>query len=408
MQTSSAIDPYDIVIVGGGMVGAALACALTDSPLRIALVESRAPQPYRAEALPDLRVSAITQASQRIFAALNVWPIIAARRISPFREMEVWDAAGAGSIHFDSADIGAATLGWIIENQVIQSALWESLQAQANVTVICPALVQNVSFDAERASLTLDNAQQLSARLVVAADGADSSLRALAGITTQGWSYDQQGVVATVTPQHPHRDCARQRFLQDGPLALLPLAENRCSIVWSTSLPHAEQLLALDDSAFCQALTVASGGVLGAMLATGPRAAFPLRLQHAHDYVRPRLALIGDAAHCIHPLAGQGVNLGLQDAAALAEVLLDAAQVGRDIGGLKTLRRYERWRKGDNLLMMGVMDGFKRLFGTEWSVVRLARNAGLTVTDNLQSVKNLIMRRAMGLEGDLPRLARRA
>lgn len=398
---------YDIVIVGGGMVGAALACALVDSPLRVALVESRAPQPYRADSLPDLRVSAITQASQRIFAALKVWPIIAARRISPFREMAVWDAAGAGRIHFDSADIGAPTLGWIIENQVIQSALWERLRAQTHIAVVCPAALQTVVFDAAQAHLTLDDGQRLSTRLAVAADGADSVLRTLAGITTRGWSYDQQGVVATVTSQHPHGDCARQRFLADGPLALLPLAENRCSIVWSTSSAHAEQLLALDAAAFCQELTVASGGVLGEMLATGPRAAFPLRLQHAHDYVRPRLALIGDAAHCIHPLAGQGVNLGLQDAAALAEVLLDAVQAGRDLGGLKTLRRYERWRKGDNLLMMGVMDGFKRLFGTEWSALRLTRNAGLIATDHLQAVKNLIMRRAMGLEGDLPCLARR-
>lgn len=405
---ATADEEYDIVIVGGGIVGAAFACALADSPLRLALVEARAPQPYRTETLPDLRVSAITQASQHIFAALDVWPTVATRRISPFREMAVWDAAGAGHIHFDSADIGAPTLGWIIENQVIQTALWERLQAQTNITVICPAALQTVVFDAAQARLILNTGQQISARLAVAADGADSVLRTRAGIKTRGWSYAQQGVVATVTPQRPHGDCARQRFLADGPLALLPLVDNRCSIVWSTSWAHAERLLALDDAAFCQELTAASGGVLGEMLATGPRAAFPLRLQHAQDYVRPRLALIGDAAHCIHPLAGQGVNLGLQDAAALAEVLLGAVQAGRDIGGLKTLRRYERWRKGDNLLMMGVMDGFKRLFGTDWSAARLARNRGLNATDKLQPVKNFIMRRAMGLAGDLPRLARRA
>ncbi len=398
-------DHYDIIIIGGGMVGAACALALGGSGLRVAVIETRTAQPYDAAAAADLRVSAITQASQRIFAALGVWPTLAARRISPFREMRVWDAAGSGAIHFDSADIGTATLGWIIENQVIQSALWEGLATQSNIEVICPALPVEVSFAEDVARIVLDNGRTLSAHLVVAADGADSRVREMAGIATQGWRYDQQGVVATVTPQRSHQDTAWQRFLPHGPLALLPLGDGRCSIVWSTSPEQAARLLALDEHAFCQELSTASEGVLGEIVATGPRAAFPLRLQHARDYVRPRLALIGDAAHCVHPLAGQGVNLGLLDAAALAEVLLDAQQAGRDIGALKTLRRYERWRKGDNLLMMGVMDGFKRLFGTAWSPLRIARNMGLTFTDNLQPVKNLIMRRAMGLEGDLPRLA---
>ena len=399
------IDHYDIIIVGGGMVGAACGLALGGSGLRVAVVEARAAQPYDAAAPTDLRVSAITQASQRIFAALDVWPTIAARRISAFREMRVWDAAGSGAIHFDSADIGTATLGWIIENQVIQSALWEGLATQNNIEVLCPALPVDVSFDEGAARVVLDDGRTLSTQLLVAADGADSRVREMAGIATQGWQYDQQGVVATVTPQRSHQDTARQRFLPEGPLALLPLGDGRCSIVWSTAPEQAERLLALDETAFCHELSVASDGVLGEILATGPRAAFPLRLQHARDYVRPRLALIGDAAHCVHPLAGQGVNLGLLDAAALAEVLLDARQAGRDIGVLKTLRRYERWRKGDNLLMMGIMDGFKRLFGATWSPLRYARNAGLNLTDHLQPVKNLIMRRAMGLEGDLPRLA---
>ena len=288
---------------------------------------------------------------------------------------------------------------------MIQSALWEGLARQNNIEVICPALPVEVSFDEDAARVVLDNGRTLSAQLLVAADGADSRVRERAGIATQGWRYDQQGVVATVTSQRSHQDTAWQRFLPDGPLALLPLGDGRCSIVWSTAPERAERLLALDETAFCRELSVASDGVLGEIVATGPRAAFPLRLQHAHDYVRPRLALIGDAAHSVHPLAGQGVNLGLLDAAALAEVLLDARQAGRAIGALKTLRRYERWRKGDNLLMMGVMDGFKRLFGTTWSPLRFARNAGLTLTDKLQPVKNLIMRRAMGLEGDLPRLA---
>ncbi len=279
------------------------------------------------------------------------------------------------------------------------------LAAYTNIEVICPAVPAELSLAEDTAGMVLDSGRTLSARLIVAADGADSRVRAMAGIATQGWRYDQQGVVATVTPQRSHRDTAWQRFLPEGPLAFLPLGEGRCSIVWSTSPAQAARLLALDEGAFCKELSSASEGVMGDIVASGPRAAFPLRLQHARDYVRPRLALIGDAAHCVHPLAGQGVNLGLLDAAALAEVLRDAQLAGRDIGALKTLRRYERWRKGDNLLMMGVMDGFKRLFGTAWSPLRLARNAGLSFTDRLQPVKDFIMRRAMGLEGDLPRLA---
>ena len=400
------IDQFDIIIVGGGMVGAALAAALGDSDLRVALIEARAPQPFQSQDEVDLRVSAITQASQRIFAALGAWDAMRAQRISPFREMHVWDAAGSGAIHFDSADIGTDTLGWIIENRIIQAALWTRVQAHANVEVICPALPVSLMFEHDVVRIELDHGRTLTARLAVGADGAQSRVRGLAGIETQGWTYDQQALVATVTPERSHRATAWQRFLPGGPLALLPLADGRCSIVWSTAPSEAERLLALDEPAFLEELTQASESTLGRMLRCGPRAAFPLRLLHAREYVRPRLALIGDAAHCVHPLAGQGVNLGLLDAATLAEVLLDAQRAGRDVGALATLRRYERWRKGENLLMLGVMDGFKRLFGVRSGPVPWVRNLGLALTDRIQPAKNLIMRRAMGLEGDLTKLAR--
>lgn len=224
-------------------------------------------------------------------------------------------------------------------------------------------------------------------------------------MVTGGWNYHQKAVVAHVRPEKSHQETAWQRFLPSGPLAFLPLHDGRCSIVWSTTPEQADALLALEASAFAEALAEAFDQRLGSILEVGRRGAFPLRLQHAQTYVKPGLALIGDAAHVVHPLAGQGVNLGLLDAAALAEVILDALNAGQDFASFKTLRRYERWRKGDNLLMLAVMDGFKRLFGTALPPVRLLRNIGLNLTDAAGPLKHLIARRAMGLDGDLPRLA---
>lgn len=397
---------YDLVIVGGGMVGACLACALGDSPFRIAIVEGRHPQDVRYEGEADPRVSAITRASQRIFSSLGAWQGMVDRRVSPFREMRVWDAAGPGAIHFDSADIAEDTLGYIVENRVIQAALWERMRGFDNIEPICGATVSTLAFGTDAVRVGLSDGGTINAKLVVAADGADSRVRSLAGIEAYGWSYDQKAVVATVKTELPHRETAWQRFLPDGPLAFLPLKAGSCSIVWSTAPEHADQLIRLDEADFLAQLHYAFGNVLGRMLHAGPRLALPLRLQHATDYVKPRLALVGDAAHTIHPLAGQGVNLGVLDAATLAEVLLDAGAAKRDIGACHVLRRYERWRKGDNLLMMAAMDGFKRVFGSRIPPIQWARNLGLGLTDALPAAKRFIMRRAMGLEGDLPRIAR--
>lgn len=399
---------YDIVIAGGGMVGACLACALGNSPFRIAIVEGRRPQDVdvRYEDEADPRVSAITRASQRVFSSLGAWQGMADRRVSPFREMRVWDAAGSGAIHFDSADIAEDTLGYIVENRVIQTALWERMRSFDNVEPICGATVSSLAFETDAVRVGLADGRMIDAKLVVAADGADSRVRSLAGIATYGWSYDQKAVVATVKTERPHRETAWQRFLPDGPLAFLPLKDGCCSIVWSTAPERADQLVRLDEADFLAQLQYAFGNALGRMEHAGPRLALPLRLQHATDYVKPRLALVGDAAHTIHPLAGQGVNLGLLDAATLAEVLLDAGAAKRDIGAYHVLRRYERWRKGDNLTMMAAMDGFKRLFGSRIPPVQWARNLGLGLTDAMPAAKRLIMRHAMGLEGDLPRLAR--
>ena len=400
---------YDLVIAGGGMVGSTLACALSDADFKIALLESAPLERIRPGEKTDLRVSAVNRASQRIFAAVGAWSDMTAWRVSPFRDMRVWDAGGFGQIHFDSATLGEPLLGWIIENRVIQYALLERVRQLPAVDLLCPAALETAwPEDAGGWRVRLTDGREFTTRLLVGADGAQSKVRELAEIDTRGWSYHQKALVANVRTAEPHQETAWQRFLPTGPLAFLPLHDGRCSIVWSTTPEQADQLLALDEYNFAQALTEAFERRLGEIVQVGPRGAFPLRLQHARAYVKPGLALIGDAAHVVHPLAGQGVNLGLLDAATLAEVLLDGLAAGHEVGALRVLRRYERWRKSDNLPMLGIMDGFKRLFGNSLPPVRLLRNLGLNLTDAAGPLKNAMARRAMGLEGDLPKLARAA
>ncbi len=398
---------YDLIISGGGMVGAMLAAALGHADLNIALLEGTPLERIQPGVELDCRVSAINRASQRMFASVGAWDGMTAWRVSPFRTMRVWDAAGFGQIHFDSADLGEPLLGWIIENRVIQSALLERAQQRPAVTLLNPVALESAEALAGNGwRVQLTDGRILTTRLLVGADGAQSKVRQLADIDVRGWDYDQKAIVANVRTAESHQETAWQRFLPTGPLAFLPLSDGRCSIVWVMAPESADELLALNDAEFAEALAAAFDQRLGAIGAVGSRGAFPLRLQHARAYVKPGLALMGDAAHVVHPLAGQGVNLGLLDAATLAEVILDALAVGHDFSSIKTLRRYERRRKGDNLLMLGVMDGFKRLFGNAPPPVRLLRNLGLNLTDASGPLKNLIARRAMGLEGDLPRLAR--
>lgn len=394
---------YDVIVVGGGMVGATLACALGQGGLRVGVVEAREPRLFDPHADYDLRVSAISRASQRIFTGIGVWPGLLARRVSPYRHMCVWDATGPGEIHFDAADLGEPDLGHIIENGVIQDALRERLRSLESVDWICPAQLRALRVTRTGAQIELDDDRVLEAALVVGADGAQSRVRDLAGIGLRAQAYGQKGVVATVAMERSHERTAWQRFLPTGPLAFLPLADGRCSIVWSTSDAEAERLLRLTDADFADVLGKAFGLRLGRITGVSPRAAFPLRGSQADRYVQPRVALVGDAAHTIHPLAGQGANLGFLDAAVLAELLL--AKPG-DAGALSLLRRYERSRRGENLLMMRAMEGFKLLFGSEQATLRWARNLGLRLTDRAGPLKDLIMRRAMGLSGDLPALAR--
>lgn len=397
---------YDIVIAGGGMVGAAFACALGNSDLRIAVLENRPPEPPSDEI--DYRVSAISIASQRILESIGAWPNLATNRLGPIRAMQVWQANGNshGQIKFDSADLGEPTLGWIIENRVLQYALWRRAESFDNIDLLCPTELTYFATNADGLSVQLNTDRNLHCQLLVGADGGHSKVRTLAAIDAKGWGYQQQGVVCTVETEKSHQQTAWQRFLATGPLAFLPLHDGQCSIVWSTSPDHAQRLLAMPDNVFANTLAEAFDHRLGLVTAVGPRAAFPLRLQYAQSYVKPHIALIGDAAHVVHPLAGQGVNLGFLDAAALVEVVLAAHDKGRSLGGLSTLRRYERWRKGHNLMMMATLDGFERLFSNPLPPVRWLRGVGLNITDSVTPVKNLFARHAMGLSGDLPRLAR--
>lgn len=404
-QKSGAV--YDVLIVGGGMVGAALACALGNSSLKAALLD-RAP-PATPDEHYDQRVSAITLASQSVFENIGAWDGMVRRRVSPVREMQVWSEGGSGAIHFNAAEIGEPCLAWIIENRVIQAALIERLHQFTNVHYLCPVEIADIALADNGATATLKDGRVLSAKLLVGADGADSAVRRAAGIETQSLNLHQQGIVATVTTGKPHEQIARQRFLATGPLAFLPLDEpHTCSIVWSADNARADQLLALDDAAFLSELQKAFGDSLGKIQTLGPRAGFPLALSHARAYTAPHLALVGDAAHTVHPLAGQGVNLGFLDAATLAEVLLDAVAKQKDIGAHAVLRRYERWRKGGNIAMVSLTGGFRYLFSNDLPVVNQLRNWGLSLTDAATPMKNFIMRRASGLEGDLPKLAKRA
>ncbi|HFE31919.1 MAG TPA: 2-octaprenyl-3-methyl-6-methoxy-1,4-benzoquinol hydroxylase [Gammaproteobacteria bacterium] len=388
---------YDILIIGGGMVGASLACTLADSTLSIAVIEGREPPADWPTDSFDIRVSAITRASENLFRRLGAWDAMAAMRVQPYEAMEVWDATGSGHIHFDAAELGEPNLGHIIENRVITRALLNRLRSHHNIDYRCPASPKRLLLRSDHAQLQLDDGSLLQTSLVIGADGAHSWLRQQAGIEVQERHYQQTAVVTTVQTERRHQDTAWQRFLPTGPLAFLPLPEGRSSIVWSTGAEEAERLLALDEADFMAELGEAFEHRLGAVTAVGPRAAFPLKGRHAKAYVRPHLALVGDAAHTIHPLAGQGVNLGLADVEELAAVVLDAHRARRAIGSFKTLRRYERARRGDNLLMLDAMGAFKALFSNDTPGLRELRNLGLDLADHAGPLKNLIVARAMGL-----------
>ncbi|MGH8503855.1 MAG: UbiH/UbiF/VisC/COQ6 family ubiquinone biosynthesis hydroxylase [Gammaproteobacteria bacterium] len=393
----------DVVVIGGGMVGATVACALAEQGLRVTVVEAREPGRFDSDADYDARVSAVSPGSEMILKALGAWPSEHAARLCPYRNMHVWDAAGPGEIHFDCCELHEPRLGYIVEHRVLQHALVRRLHALGEVTWRCPDELAHFAVTEDHVAVELAGGAQVSARLLIGADGAHSLVRTLAGIMFHARDYDHSALIATAGTQLPHAHTAWQRFVPDGVLAFLPLADGRCAIVWSIPDARARALAAMPDDDFKHALGAEFDYRLGHIDACGPRAVFPLRGGQADRYVLPRVALIGDAAHGIHPLAGLGANLGFMDAAVLAETIGESR---RDIGSLRVLRRYERARRGDNELTMRAMEGFKFLFERQATGWRWLRGMGVNMTDAATPLKRLIMRRAMGLSGERPRLAR--
>ncbi|MEF1171439.1 FAD-dependent 2-octaprenylphenol hydroxylase [Vibrio sinaloensis] len=398
----------DIAIVGGGMVGLALAAAFKETELRIAVIESRAPDEQLAD-LPDVRVSALSRSSENILRNLGAWPGILSRRYSPYSAMEVWEQDSFARIEFDAQKLAQPDLGHIVENRVIQLALLEQVKQLPNVSLFMPSKCSTMAIGESEAWLTLDNGQALTAKLVVGADGANSWVRKQQDIPLTHWDYGHSAIVANVWTAEAHERVARQTFTPQGPLAFLPMGEsNMSSIVWSTEPNRADKLIALSDSEFNKALTAEFDARLGLCEVVGERFAFPLKMRYARDFVVERVALVGDAAHTIHPLAGQGVNLGMLDAASLAQEVISLWQKGEDIGSKRNLRGYERWRKAEAAKMIAAMQGFKDLFSGGNPAKKLVRGIGMTLVSQLPGAKDEIMKRALGLKGELPILARRS
>lgn len=408
---------YDVIVVGAGQVGATLALSL--APMlaargqRLALVEASAAEPamYRDEQF-DPRVVALTPASRRLYESLGLWRHIAAERVCPYRDMVVWDGEAGGRIGFHADQLGCDQLGHIVENSVLVRHLRQALTYQSVVEWYRPAAVSGLEQRSpEQVALTLDTDQALVAPLVIAADGAHSRVRELEGFSVREWPYEQKAIVTTVRTELPHGQTARQRFMRTGPLAFLPLRchwgesdasaehwdEHYCSIVWSADSALADELLTLSDADFCARLGRDFEYTLGAVTDTDRRHGIPLYQRHARDYIRPGVALVGDAAHSIHPLAGQGVNLGLKDVQALSGEIERALDRGLPLSEPSILRRYQRQRLGDNLGMMATMEGFKRLFGSHSLPGIALRNTGLRQVDALPWVKQTLARKAMGV-----------
>jgi 2-octaprenylphenol hydroxylase len=390
-----------ILIAGAGVVGLSVAALLATGRcadrLRVRVLEARAQPEWRADET-DLRVYALSRASQRVLDSVGAWQRVAARRACAYRRMHVWEGSdpSAGALEFDSAEIAEPDLGHIVEDSLLRRALAEVLAATPNSELAHGAGLESVDIDARAARVRLADGRAAQGAVLVAADGSESTIRGMLELPVAARSYGQTGVVTHVATERPHRETAWQRFLPGGPLAFLPLADGRSSVVWSLSSERAAELLAAEPGAFLAELQRASAGVLGELGPCSQRLGFPLQALHAHRYCAPRAVLVGDAAHTVHPLAGQGMNLGLLDAAALARVIEDALLAGEDPGDLKVLRRYERERKGANLEMLVALDALHRLFALPAWAAPL-RGVGLRAVDGSAVAKRFFMRRALGL-----------
>ena len=403
-SSASVGETHELVVVGGGLVGVSLGIACAQAGLDTLVVDRENPSVMLAASY-DGRASAIAYGSRQILAGLGIWEKVAAEA-APILEIRVADDNAPLFLHYDHREVGDHPLGWIVENTVLRRALLERVRELPALTHAAPQSVTGVERSAAGALVRLADDGAVRARLVAAADGKASPLRKSAGIRTIEWSYPQTGIVTTVRHEAPHRGVAVEHFLPAGPFAILPLTGNRSSIVWTERAELAPRILAMDAAGFAEELRRRFGDFLGAVEPVGPRWSYPLAFLHAEHYAAPRLALVGEAAHVIHPIAGQGLNLGLRDVAALAEVLVDARRLGLDIGDSEVLRRYERWRRMDNWMLSAVTDTLNRLFSNTVPPVKAARDLGLAAINQVPALKRLFMRHAMGVVGQLPRLVR--
>lgn len=395
---------FDVVIVGGGMVGAAVACCLGDSGVKVAVIESQVSENFTPDQPHDLRVSALSIASRNILEAVGAWQGVVSRRFCPFKRMRVWETAGDTT--FNSDDIRYPELGYIVENRITQLALLERLADFDNIKLLMPQTISKINYNGHGSELVLADGAVLQAKLLVAADGGASRVRQSVGLGVTSWDYNQHALVIYVETAYPQQDITWQRFVPSGPQAFLPLSGNYASLVWYQSPDEVRRLQGLSYEDLKAELIATFPDCLGEIKQILGVASFPLKRQHAQSYVKQGVALVGDAAHMINPLAGQGVNIGLLDAAALAEVLVDAHTKGKNIADLAVLKRYESMRRNENLKMMTLMDVFYKSFSNDILPVKLIRNLGLGLAQRLTPVRNKAMKAAMGLEGRLPRLAR--
>jgi len=394
-------DHADVIIVGGGMVGLALACALRHSGLQIVIIERGEP-PVRRSLGRDCRVSAIVMGNVKILQGLGVWDYLK-KDAGPMRAMRIWDNQEQGGIRFDGSEIGEDQLGYLIENSATQKAMHKALLESDSVEFCSPAEIAEVDWLAEHVSVKLADGRHLTTPLIVGADGGRSWIREQAGIGLWQRDYNQKGIVATVRPERGHNGIAYQRFLPTGPLAMLPMSDDLCSIVWSAENSEADRLMAMGEDAFLEALNLTFGPVLGRITEAGERAAFPLIARLAKHFVRERVALIGDAAHCIHPLAGLGVNLGLRDAMVLAQEISDARRFDEDWGEMAVLERYMKQRMPDVLSVMGSMEGLHQIFTGTMPGLKEVRGLGMRLIGNSGAIKQLLMRNSTGLSLPVPK-----
>ncbi|HLN22494.1 MAG TPA: UbiH/UbiF/VisC/COQ6 family ubiquinone biosynthesis hydroxylase [Patescibacteria group bacterium] len=394
----------DVLIIGGGLVGGPLACALAGAGVSVAVVDQEDPATATAPAF-DGRASAVALGPQRVLDAIGLWPGIAPHA-APIQQIRVSDGHSPLFLHYDHQALGDDPFGWIVENRAIRRAVLARLPELPQARLFAPATLVELDRGTDRVTATLSDRTKIFAALVVAADGRASPIRSGAGIGITRWEYDQTAIVCTVAHERPHRDIAQEHFLPAGPFAILPLPGNRSSVVWSEKSHLAPAILAQDDAAFLVELKSRFGDFLGEISVEGPRFGYPLSLQFADAYTARRLALVGDAAHGMHPVAGQGMNMGLRDVAALAEVLVEAHRLGIDLGNAAVLESYARWRRFDNLLMLGLTDVMVRLFSNANKPLALARDLGMAAVNRLPGLKRFFMRHAMGLVGELPKLMR--